>query len=262
MDETQFYKAKHEHADEIIIVRHGETARNTMGRIGRSIANRDELSKSKIIADREVPLNEVGTHQAKCMGEALSLVYPECRDCTTFFHSGYERTKQTLTHILGGLGFQQDFADRIEEQIELREREPGYHFNMTATEINTYFPWYSEYAETIGPFFEKPPGGESIGDVCSRVHMFLNSLRRAHSREKVFVVAHGGVMLAFRFWLEKHSLSDVKRLFSVTERVQNCGVLIYRRDHENRRFIVQHELIKLITDKFSELLQHKEKPSP
>lgn len=254
MDEMQFYKAKHEHADEIIIVRHGRTSRNTMERIGRFIANRDELDKSKIIADHEVPLDPIGIQQAQCMGKALNQVYPACRDCTTFFHSGYERTKQTLTHMLGELGFQKDFAGRIEEQIELREREPGYHFNMTATEINTYFPWYLEYAKTTGPFFERPPGGESIADVCSRIHMFLNSLRRAHAREKVFIVAHGGVMLAFRFWLEKRGLPDVTKLFSVAERIQNCGVLIYRRDHENRKFIVETNLIAEITGKFNELL--------
>jgi broad specificity phosphatase PhoE len=262
MEKSEFYKLKHEHADEIIIVRHGQTARNTMHRIGRYIANRDELGKSKIISDREVPLDDIGILQAKCMGRALSILYPECRDCSTYFHSGYERTKQTLVHMLGELGFQKDFAGRVQEQIELREREPGYHFNMTATEINTYFPWYLEYAKTTGPFFERPPGGESIADVCSRIHMFLNSLRRAHAREKIFVVAHGGVMLAFRFWLEKHSLADAKKLFTTTERVQNCGILIFKRNHENRKFTAQIELINQITDKFHKLLADEEKPSP
>lgn len=254
---TELEKLKHDHVDEIIIVRHGQTVRNTVGRIGRFIANRDELSKSQITSDYEVTLDPIGINQAKCMGTALNSMYPRCRDCSTFFHSGYVRTKQTMALILGELGFEKDFEDRIEEQIELREREPGYHFNMTATEINNYFPWYMEYADTTGPFLERPPGGESIADVCSRVHMFLNSLRRAHSRERVFVVAHGGVMLAFRFWLEQHRLSDVDRLFTKAERVPNCGILIYRRDHEHRKFDPQTELVKRITDKYNEILSQK-----
>lgn len=258
MDKSELERIKHDHVDEIIIVRHGQTVRNTVERIGRSISNRDQLSNARIISDREVTLDAIGIKQARCMGKALNLVYQDCRDCTTFFNSGYERTKQTLNLILGELGFQKDFESRIQEQIELREREPGYHFNMTATEINTYFPWYLEYAHTTGPFFERPPGGESIADVCSRVHMFLNSLRRAHARERVFVVAHGGVMLAFRFWLEKHVLSDAEKLFSKEERVNNCGILIYQRDHDNRKFNQNRELIKNVTDTFNEFMSGDE----
>lgn len=220
------------HVDEIVLVRHGETDRNTARRIGKFIATSEELHKMGILPDYLVPLNLRGRRQAACLGQIIKKRHPSCLESNIFFDSGYLRTIETLDVILSTWGQESARNPVRESHLELREREGGYPFNMSVTELCRYFPWYLEYASIVGPFFERRPGGESIADVCLRVHMFLNSLRRKRKGQKVFIVTHGGVMLAFRFWLERWSLDKSDGLFTKGNESRNCNVLIYKRDRD------------------------------
>ena len=51
----------------------------------------------------------------------------------------------------------------------IRERDPGYTYDMTEAEAGSAFPWLAEYWQTFGGFFSRPPGGESLADVAARV---------------------------------------------------------------------------------------------
>ena len=85
----------------------------------------------------------------------------------------------------------------------VRERDPGFTYDMTEAEAEAAFPWLNEYWHTFGGFFARPPGGESLADVVGRVHTFLNTLFRDRAGQKVMVVTHGGTIRCFRFALER-----------------------------------------------------------
>lgn len=259
----------HDHVEEIVLVRHGLTARNEGHRIGKFISSRVELAKVGVLPDHEVSLAERGKVQAKLIGKVLSRMRPDLRELHRFFDSGYLRTIQTLDRILRAFQLDTEAGGRRRHHLDLREREPGYPFNMTITEANQFFPWYPEYARIVGEFFERPPGGESIADVCSRVHMFLTSLRRAHSGRRVMVVAHGGVILAFKFWLEKRNVQEAEQLFK--ESVDNCQALIYRRvkgkgqykfDHDPSEARVRECFVKLMDQWEKENVKRDDEANP
>ncbi len=144
-----------------------------------------------------------------------------------YFDSGYSRTIETLDRILAAFTLDPQAGGRRRSHLALRGRDPGYTFQMTITQVATYFPWYLEYEAAAGPFYARPPGGESVAEVCSRVQSFLRSLRRARKDQRVLVVAHGHILRAFRFWLERMSPADGDTLFA--SHVPNCAMLRYQR---------------------------------
>lgn len=212
------------HVSELVLVRHGETLHNTAQRVGRFFANADARTAAGELPDHLVPLSETGRLQARSAARQLAQMAP----FDTCFDSGYRRSVETLDLILSELAAQKMAIPTRRTHPDLREREPGYTFLMTAAEVQAHFPWYAKYEAVTGRFYATPPGGESVAHVLSRVHMFLNSLRRARSGERVLVVTHGRVMLAFRYWLERIPVTEMDNLFDAAEMITNCSVLHYR----------------------------------
>lgn len=244
-----------EHAREIILVRHGESERNVISKAGKFAATSKDLHAYGILPDHKVQLTADGRLQAQCLGLALRDAVPDAADCHVFFDSGYSRAADTLSIILDQLGVSaEEQRIRRRSHLDLRERDPGFTFNMTVTQVNMYFPWWEEYEKVVGGFYARYPGGESVADVCSRVHMFLNSIRRARRDERVFVVTHGRVMIAFRYWLEKWGAADADKLFQEGE-YENCTTFRYLRMPEERCFVRQEETERSITDRYNALLR-------
>lgn len=242
------------HVAEIVLVRHGETNENVAERVGRFYASALEQLRSGFLPDHKISLTETGRSQADMIGRVLAKHVPACRDYDIYFDSGYKRTMETLDLILKAFAVDVDAEGKRNSHIDLREREPGYHAVMTVTDVNQYFPWYQEYEARMGKFYASSPGGESVAHVCSRVHMFLNSLRRARVGQKAFVVTHGRVMLAFRYWLEKWAPFEADELFEAEP--QNCQVLIYKRVEVapgSWRFVAQEELEDALNEDFERL---------
>jgi broad specificity phosphatase PhoE len=221
-----------DHVKEIVIVRHGETPYNVVPRVGRFLASAPALIKVGGLPDHLVPLSEKGAQQARDVGKRLAGL----GNFDTYFDSGYRRSCETLDLILTAFPESERDPAKRRSHLDLREREPGYLFNMTVTEVNRYFPWYQEYEGVFGKLYATPPGGESIVHVCSRVHMFLISLRRARSGQKVLIVTHGRVMLCFRYWLEKIPASEVEKLFDNAS-IDNCDILRYVYDDSQHRHV-------------------------
>src|SRR5205823_12908423 len=78
-----------------------------------------------------------------------------------------------------------------------------------------------------GPFFARPPGGESLADVGQRVYAFLQMLARTMAGRRVLVVTHGGTIWCFRYVLERWTYEEAERRFN-TESNANCSVTAYR----------------------------------
>jgi len=224
-------KANEGHVKEIILVRHGETSYNVAPRVNRFLASHSALQQAGDLPDHLVPLSKNGESQAMDVGKRLSKLGP----FHVYFDSGYKRSMQTLDLILKSFPTSERDPKKRLSHLDLRERDPGYVFNMTVTDVNLFFPWYQEYAAMFGGFYATPPGGESIAHVCSRVHMFLISMRRARPDERVLIVAHARVMLCFRYWLERFSAHEVEKLFDAPS-IENCAVLHYIYSKESRRY--------------------------
>ena len=225
------------HVREIVLVRHGQTARNEAPAVGRYVRSAYDLWETGKgpMPDHEMELDATGRQQAEIIGAVLRDNLQNPNDFKRFYDSGYRRTVETLDLILEKFGIKNEAADRRRSHLDLRERDPGYSFIMSVTDTNRYFPWLQEYEAIFGKFYTRPPGGESVADVCSRVQTFLNSLRRAHCGNRIFIVTHGRVMLAFRFWLERvpPTEKDTNELFAAT--LQNCAVLRYLRTETDNR---------------------------
>lgn len=77
--------------------------------------------------------------------------------------------------------------------------------------------------KTFGAFFARPPGGESLAQVCERVYAFLQKVEWTMAGKRVLIVSHVGTMWCLRYVLEQWSYEEADRRFN-TEPMPNCAV--------------------------------------
>ena len=215
---------------EIVLVRHAESIRNQVKKDESFFA--DEYARNKVrgISDEEVELTEAGKSQARITGHVLKQRYGIF---DYIYHSGYKRTKQTADEMLKN--YSESEKDRMKVRMSsfIRERDPGYAYDMTEEEAKKYFPWMSEYWATFGGYFAVPPGGESLAQVTERIYLFMDTLFRDRAGQKVLIVTHAGAIRSFRFLLERWSYEQALK-FSSEQKPLNCGVTIYEYNkHDN-----------------------------
>ena len=208
----------------LVIVRHAESRRN-LAKNGR-VFFADDATRQEVRGTPEhlVELTDAGHAQAVETGIALRERHGTF-DCV--YTSGYVRTVQTTEGLLRAY----DDAERdrmpVRMSVFVRERDPGFTYDMTEAEVDTAFPWLEEYWRTFGGFMARPPGGESLADVVTRVHTFLELVSRDHAGRDVLVVTHGGTIRCVRFVLENWTYAQAER-WPPGEEPANCGVTTYR----------------------------------
>ncbi len=217
----------------LVLVRHGQSPRN-VARRGKTFFP-DEESRTGLRGepDHLTPLTDRGVEQARAAGLDVRARFG------TFdyvYHSGYRRASQTAEQMLEAYSPEERARMQVRHNLFLREREPGFTYDMTEPEAQAAFPWLQEHGDTFGRFFARPPGGESLADVAQRVYLFLGMLFRDRADAKVLVVSHGGTMRMFRYLLERWSYDDVVERWG-TEPVVNCGVIAYRFDPKLGRLV-------------------------
>jgi 2,3-bisphosphoglycerate-dependent phosphoglycerate mutase len=202
--------------DCVVIVRHGESARN----LARSEAK--TIGKGTFgtgLRDVDTPLTPRGSFQAKDTGQYLS-------DHFVFdavFSSPYTRTVQTTEGILAAFKTKPPVV--LEERI--REIEFGILDGLTREGIVEHYPNEFLRREREGKYWYRPPGGESRPDVALRVHSFLGTLTRDYSRKEVLIVCHSVVVLIFRRLLERWGEKEYMKV-DAEDDVENCSVTVYR----------------------------------
>jgi len=215
----------------LVLVRHGQSQRNVVKKQNRFYLD-DEARKSvRGVPDHLVALTGEGRRQATVTGAALREAYG------TFdyiVHSGYTRTVETLEHMLHAYSAEERARMIVRHHLFVRERDGGHAYDMTDAEAQAAFPWLNDYWNTFGPFFARPPGGESLADVVERVYAFLQKLARTMAGKRVLVVTHGGTIWCFRYVLERWTYEEAERRFS-TETNPNCAVTAYRYSAETSR---------------------------
>ena len=218
----------------LVLVRHGQSLRNVAPKRNRFFLD-DEARKSiKGLADHKVPLTELGRQQAQAAGVALRRTFGVFDDV---IHSGYTRTVETTDAILAAYTAEERARMVVRHHLFIRERDQGFAYDMTDAEANAAFPWLQDYWQTFGPFFARPPGGESLAEVCERVYSFLQKMARNLAGRRVLLVAHGGTIWCFRYVLERWTYAEAEERFQ-TEAIPNCSVASYRLDTAVDRLVL------------------------
>ena len=154
------------------------------------------------------------------------------------YHSGYQRTVETLDDILAAWPTQERESIQVRMNPFIRERCPGYAYDMTTAEAHAAFPWLEEYWTTMGGYLAQPPGGESLIQVSERVYVFLNMLFRDRAGQRILVVTHGGTIRSFRANLERWSY-DQATAWPPGQSPRNCCLTLYEFDPKTGRLILK-----------------------
>ncbi|MSU76414.1 histidine phosphatase family protein [Patescibacteria group bacterium] len=141
---------KHEEPTEISLVRHGE-ARGEPDTRDRATLTR--------------PLTELGKEQARAAGDWLRTHQPSV---DKFYVAPARRAVNTA-----GLLALPDAAWELAPLLS--ERNRGRQEQLSDTERATQFPEYLE-EEELAPIYFRPPNGESMLDVASRIQLHIEQL--------------------------------------------------------------------------------------
>lgn len=207
----------------LVLVRHGQSQRNIARRKNRFFLDDEARRPLQGIPDHLIGLTDVGWRQARETGAAL---HQRFGAFDQIYHSGYRRAAETTEAILESYPPEVRERMRVRHHLFIRERDQGHAYDMTDAEAAAAFPWLQGYWNTFGPFFARPPGGESLAQVCERVYTFLQKLARTMAGRKVLLVTHGGTIWCCRYVIERWTYEEAERRFQ-TEQVPNCSITSY-----------------------------------
>lgn len=154
----------------LYLVRHGVTVWGEGGRIqGQS----------------DAPLSERGREQARAAARRLKSLSP----FDALYSSDLGRAAATAEEISKALGLPLAFDSR------LREIDFGKFEGLEMEEAERLYP--EEFkAWREDPVHNRPPGGERLEALLSRVSNFVEELRERHPKGRVIAVSHGGPIRA------------------------------------------------------------------
>lgn len=207
-----------------VLVRHGESEGNFVRGKSHKGDHSYFTEEFKRVHSSQYRLTTRGRQQATEAGRWLRANIGQ--HFHRYYVSEYIRALETaaLLELPGANWFKTPF---------LREREAGEFDSLTEAEKERDFARYMA-ARRNDSYFWKPPNGESMVDVCLRLHRFLDTVHRGHNDASVVVVCHAGVMHAFRILLERISQNRFNALFNAEDprdRIHNCQVIHYSRQN-------------------------------
>ena len=183
----------------IIFVRHGETHDNKNGIFsGKNNSQLTEGGKSQILetANR---LKEMNLKNA------------------TIFSSNLNRTMESSSIIKEILGITKDI---IYEKL-LNERDYGILTGEKHKDMEKRFGKEQILLWRNG-IKDKPPGGESLLDVVSRVELFYKKYLNHRENEEIIIVTHGNIIRAFLYFLGKSSEEEIEK-----NKIKNGEILFF-----------------------------------
>jgi broad specificity phosphatase PhoE len=217
----------------LVLVRHGQSQRNVVKKANRFYLDEEARKSVKGVPDHLIELTDEGRRQARVTGVAIREQYGVF---DYVVHSGYRRTVQTTEEIVAAYTSEERARMPVRHHLFVRERDGGHAYDMTDAEAQAAFPWLNDYWTTFGPFFARPPGGESLADVSQRVYNFLQKLSRTMGGRRVMVVTHGGTIWCFRYVLERWTYEEAEERFR-TESIPNASIVWYQPDESTGRLV-------------------------
>ena len=202
----------------LVVMRHAQSEAN----FHREYLEQRESLETHVTVktrDADVRLTEEGERQAREAGAYLRERYGKF---DAAYISPYRRTRDTAD--LATAALEPTPVKVIEER--LRERDFGLIESLTRHGFMTLHPAEWERRRLVGKYYYRPPGGESYPDVNLRVHSFLGTLVREHAGQRVLVVTHSVVVLAFRRLIERLGEEEVLEL-DRSDEPRNASLSIY-----------------------------------
>lgn len=229
----------------LVIIRHAESVRNA-GKAG-VFYTEEERSNIGPVVNQHITLTEQGHLQAVTAGKLLAKKF---KRFDMIFHSGYQRTIETMNGIISGYSevttHRTDTVAQplIFQDIAIRERDAGYAYHMTEKEVHEYFPWNQSVWDLKDPFFTRPVGGESMADVVARLDTFFTRLSLICEGQNVLLVSHGRAINAMRFLLEGMNVAEMDTLPPDPE---NASYIAYKFDTTKQVLVRNHQAEQLVT---------------
>ena len=190
----------------LLVVRHGETAWNRLGRYQGCI---------------DTGLSAVGRRQARALADALA-----DRSIEAVYASPLRRAVETARVIAAVHG------SPLYTDAALREMCHGAWEGLTVTDVAGKFPrlWASWRHR---PDRVRMPGGEALSDVEARVLPAIEGIVERHGRGEIVVVTHGVTARVFLVRAQGRSLRDLWAIESppagISEVWVNRGRYVVRR---------------------------------
>ena len=217
----------------LAVMRHAESLA-TERRKHLEESRSQEIHLGLPMRDVDVPLTPEGRENARLTGRRLGDFGP----FDVLYASPYRRTVETAEQVLGELRHR----PLLVKEERLREKEWGVLEGLTKQGIRARYPDEEARRRHVGKYYYRPPGGESYADVNLRVHSFIGTLVREHPGQRVLLITHQVVVLAFRKLLERMEEDTVLALDRQDE-ARPASLLIYelgRRDGRNESLVPTH----------------------
>jgi len=153
----------------LLLIRHGHT---------------EATEKGRLYTDPLAELTEVGVEQSKKLAAWMKENRPDL-----IISSTAKRVTSTATIIGDAINVDPISVNGLEEW-HVGEWEGRSYLDIKKNEPELYKTWSSD------PIVNRPPGGESISDVCVRVNKRIEELVAEYDGKKIALVTHAGVIRA------------------------------------------------------------------
>ena len=204
--------------DTLWVVRHGQSTAN----VAFAAAAAESEDAGLDGRDADVSLSPLGHRQARALGLWLStLASDQVPDVV--YSSPYLRARQTAHAALAAMGHAGHPVPQVRWDHRLRDREMGVLELLTPAAIADRFPREAQERRRVGDLVYRPPGGESLLDVASRLRGFLRDLTEANDGNRVVVVAHDATALMLRGITEDLTEQDIEKIMA-REPVANASL--------------------------------------
>ena len=202
---------------DLYLVRHGETESN---------------KQKRYQGWTESPLSTLGIRQAEMVGFFLA-----AQKIEGLYSSDLKRAVNTA-RVIGVSSGLEPVVTPLLREIHFGEWE-GQTFNeIEKTWGNEISAWLDD------PFHVAPPGGETLGQVCARMHSFLEQLAGQVSEGKrIAAVTHGGSIRALLYQvlnLDHSSFWDIK--------IDNASVSLLRKEGDCFKVVYYNRVHHLETE--------------
>ena len=204
--------------NELVLLRHGESEGNVASRLAKTGDLSSYTDSFVTTPGHRWRLTSRGREQAHTVGGWIRRELPAF---DRHMVSPYVRAKETAAEL--------DLPEvRWLLSRAVRERDWGDIGSMPRQRFEGDYPQNARMRRT-DPLYWVPPGGESIAHVAEdRVRNALATLHRECSGQRVLMVTHGELMLAFRLVLERWSDEEfLDHSEAAQEKITNCTVLHY-----------------------------------
>ena len=181
----------------LLLVRHGETAYNAVGRYQGHV---------------QIELNALGQQQATRVCQRLAQ-----RSIQAIYSSDLVRCLQTIQPLIAAVGLPLTLDQR------LREIDVGLWEHLTIPEIRASYPGnYAAYKQNPGATVHV--GGESYMQLQHRAVAAIQDIIGRHApTDTVVICAHGGTIRAIACWLLALDVNHYNKMW-----IDNCALTTLR----------------------------------